>query len=124
VLVPAQVTLTNEAARSLAAHGWPRNLVELEAIAHQLISEHPGAQVDDHGLPLSILTASAIDAGSSADHLDFEQCVDHLRRDLVRRSLDHCHGNARAAARYLKIGETTLRDLIRRFGLEAHATRP
>jgi two-component system nitrogen regulation response regulator GlnG len=123
-----------EAMEKLRRHPWPGNIRELQSVLKQALlnasgrvlipaflpdlsgrPEEPGPEarpIDTFGLESFI--QERLSAGSTDLHAEAHNQLDRL---LLRRLLEHAHGNHRQAARFLGISRQTLRVKLRALGL-------
>ncbi|MEZ4264855.1 MAG: sigma-54 dependent transcriptional regulator [Myxococcota bacterium] len=106
--------LDAEAKAALAGHGWPGNVRELRnALERAAILADESVISGEHlilGMPVGA-TANAHPAGAPLVTM-----ADH-EREAIRQALAACSGNRRAAAERLDIGERTLYDKLKVYGL-------
>ena len=133
-----QVGLTPLAGELLAASEWPGNVRELDhalgRAALRAKAEDPAngwLEIQPRHLDLERPKAAAVDPVSSAVQFslpagvqNLSQAVDDYRRQLIRDSLAHTHGNWAAAARLLGLDRSNLHHLARRLGIRAAARPP
>ncbi len=108
-----QLTLSTKAEEKLRAHPWPGNVREL---ANAL--ERAGILADTDVIDADELWLEAQDADPAPQRRSDE--VRHLatvERDAIAHALATVDGNRRKAADLLGIGERTLYDKIKRYGL-------
>ena len=106
-----QVTLTPAAEKQLMAYHWPGNVRELRNALERAVILADGETVDAEHIWLDPRATSR-----HTDRSGLETLAD-LERDAVIRTLDAVGGNRRRAAELLGIGERTLYDKLKRYGL-------
>jgi len=105
------MSLTDDAIRSIEAHTWPGNVRELENCIKRAVIMADGAQItqDDIGL--------APPTGNENDFIDLRQVRDTAERTAVVTALGRANGNLARAAEILGISRPTLYDIMHRLGL-------
>jgi two-component system, NtrC family, response regulator AtoC len=102
------LSLAPDAERALQAHAWPGNVRELANALERATILADGSVIRAEHLGLEPPTATrAAGLLSLAD----------LERDAIERTLRSVDGNRRRAAEILGIGERTLYDKLKRYGL-------
>jgi DNA-binding NtrC family response regulator len=104
-------SISDDALERLSAFEWPGNVAELGAVMVMAVDASGGGPIEARHLPPP-LRYSASGEG------DWEQSLDEVERRHVVRVLERCEGNKSRAARVLGIDRRTLRDRVRRWGLE------
>jgi DNA-binding NtrC family response regulator len=106
---------TEEAEARLVAYEWPGNVREMANVIERavVLGQGPKVTLDD----LSPRIAYA-EEERTADGLSYRTAVDTARADIIRRALDHTHGNRAAAARVLGLHKTHLLNLIKSLGID------
>ncbi len=123
--VPDRTFAISEAAeRVLLAYNWPGNVRELRNVAQQIAlfangtvePEHLPAELRD-GHPVELLvracTRCLVDAS-----LSYNDVVLCLETNMLRQALAESGGNRTQAAKMLGLSLSTLRDKLKKFGLE------
>ncbi|MBI2221571.1 MAG: sigma-54-dependent Fis family transcriptional regulator [Acidobacteria bacterium] len=123
--VPDRTFAISEAAeRMLLAYNWPGNVRELRNVAQQIAlfangtvePKHLPAELRD-GHPVELLvracTRCLVDAS-----LSYNDVVLCLETNMLRQALAESGGNRTQAARMLGLSLSTLRDKLKKFGLE------
>jgi two-component system response regulator FlrC len=103
--------LSPEAEAKVMAHSWPGNVREL---ANAL--ERAGILADTEVIGADDLWLEAQEAETRQAPAGVRHLVD-IERDAIQEALDSVEGNRRKAADLLGIGERTLYDKIKRYGL-------
>lgn len=106
---------TEEAEARLVAYEWPGNVREMANVIERavVLGQGPKVTLDD----LSPRIAYA-EEERAPDGLSYRAAVDAARADIIRRALDHTHGNRAAAARVLGLHKTHLLNLIKSLGID------
>lgn len=106
------MTLTEDAIRSIENHPWPGNVRELENAIKRAVIMADGTQInrDDIGLEAQ--------ADDSSNFIDLRQIRDEAERRAVVTALARADGNVVRASEILGISRPTLYDLMHRLGLK------
>jgi two-component system NtrC family response regulator len=121
------LALTPDAERALMAYDWPGNVRELRNIAQRLalfaetqirLEDLPPEVHDGH--PVSLLV-KACTRCLMDESLTYNQVVTCLETNLLRQTLADTAGNRTQAARALGLSLSTLRDKLRKYGLDGAA---
>jgi len=119
--------LTPAAARILERYHWPGNVRELRNVV-QRISLFAQEEVGLEDLPPEVLDGNPIELLARAcgrcfseESLSFGQVVECLETNLLRQALKDAGGNRSQAARALGLSLSTLRDKLRKYGLDGGA---
>lgn len=116
----ASVTLSPEAWRALAAHGWPENVRELQQALGATLARRASERLDADDLQLDPLAPPALEAMA-------DRTFDAVRREVdawyLRRLIHQTGGNLSEASRRAGCSRKVLRDRLRRHGLYT-APRP
>ena len=120
-------TISEAAERLLLAYHWPGNVRELRNAAQQIAlfangtvePEHLPADLRD-GHPVELLvracTRCLVDAS-----LSYNDVVNCLETNMLKQALAESGGNRTQAAKMLGLSLSTLRDKLKKFGLEHDA---
>jgi two-component system, NtrC family, response regulator AtoC len=118
------LTVSPDAERALMAYDWPGNVRELRNVAQRLALFSQG-EVTLADLPPEIHDGHPVEqlvkacARCMADQqMTFNEVVDCLETSLLRHALSAAGGNRTAAARSLGLSLSTLRDKLKRHGLD------
>jgi transcriptional regulator with GAF, ATPase, and Fis domain len=121
------LTLSAEVARLLKEYRWPGNVRELRNVVQQMalfadaevLPEHLPAELGD-GPPVTQLvracTRCLVDGV-----LSYNEVLDCLEMNLLRQALAQAGGNRTKAAKALGLSLSTLRDKLKKFGLDPGA---
>jgi DNA-binding NtrC family response regulator len=109
----ADVALGHQAMDRLRQHTWPGNVRELKNLVLRALVAAKGGPV---GLELvdRLLSESVL---RPADRAAAATSLEEMEQEAIRKALQDCNGQRRAAARRLGIAESTLYDKIRKYGL-------
>jgi two-component system response regulator AtoC len=116
--------VTPEAERALMAYDWPGNVRELRNVAQRLalFSQREVTLADlppeiHDGQPVEQLVKAC--ARCMVDQqMTFTEVVECLETSLLRQAMSDAGGNRTAAARHLGLSLSTLRDKLKRHGLD------
>lgn len=117
-------TISRDAAKALTRYPWPGNVRELRNVI-QRISLFAGSEIGIDDLPPELLDNPPMDAlvrdcarCLTDRSLSLTQAVECLETNLLRRGLEDAGGNRSRAARALGLSLSTLRDKLRKYGLD------
>jgi DNA-binding NtrC family response regulator len=111
----SELAFDEAALRCLTEHTWPGNVRELKNLVVRagVAAATRTGQIDSDLIEELLAESPAvIPNGGQAP-----QTLEEFEVEVIRRTLQDCHGQKRAAARRLGIAESTLYDKIRRYGL-------
>jgi DNA-binding NtrC family response regulator len=118
------LTVTPEAERALTAYDWPGNVRELRNVAQRL-ALFCQAEVTLADLPPEVHQGQPVQQMLKAcsrcmidQQMTFTEVVECLETNLLRQALLEAGGNRTAAARNLGLSQSTLRDKLKRHGLD------
>ncbi len=114
-----RVTIAQDAQQALMQFSWPGNVRQLENAMERAFALSPGrAQIEVSDLPEELRHAPATVTADTVifddNGVEFDRLVAEFERGLMRRALEHSHGNKRLAADLLKIKRTTLIEKLKR----------
>jgi transcriptional regulator with GAF, ATPase, and Fis domain len=122
------VTIDPEAMRALIRYSWPGNIRELRNTVQRILLFVNGA-VHESDLPPEVRDENPVDILVKAcnrcfteERMTFDQVVECLETNLLHRVLDECAGNRTHAAKKLGMSLSTLRDKLRKYGLDGETT--
>ena len=123
--VPARrFTLSEAAERLLLAYHWPGNVRELRNVAQQIalfardeiLPDHLTPEIrDGHPVDLLVRACARCLVDASLSYNDVLVC---LETNLLRQALTESGGNRTQAAKALGLSLSTLRDKLKKFGLD------
>ncbi len=116
------VVFSQEAMRAMMAFEWPGNVRQLENVVERALALTPGRpQIDVDDLPDEIRMRRSPPANVALDlpdeGLDLALYLEHIERELIRRSLERTEGNNQKAAQLLNVKRTTLIEKVKRLAL-------
>jgi len=118
-----QLSLSAAAVQTLAAYRWPGNVRELRNVA-QRVSLFAEGEIRGEDLPPELQEGHPVSqlvracARCLADEsLNYNDVIDCLETNLLRQALVASSGNRSQAAKSLGLSLSTLRDKLRKFGL-------
>jgi DNA-binding NtrC family response regulator len=113
-----------DAERALVAYAWPGNVRELRNVAQRL-ALFCQDRVTLADLPQEVHDGQPVEQMLKAcsrcmvdQQMTFTEVVECLERTLLRQALVEAQGNRTAAARALGLSQSTLRDKLKRHGLD------
>jgi DNA-binding NtrC family response regulator len=120
-----KITLSPSAMERLQDYSWPGNVRELRNIAQRLalfaqgkieVEDLPPEIKGEHPLELLAKTCSQCLVRES---MSFDQVVSCLESNLLQQAMQESEGNRSKAARLLGMSLSTLRDKLKKHGLES-----
>jgi transcriptional regulator with GAF, ATPase, and Fis domain len=119
-----KIVIHRDAMSAMLRYSWPGNVRELRNVV-QRVSLFLNGELKTADLPPEIRDENAIDLLIKAcsrcfadDNMSFEQVVDCLEANLLKQALQQSGGNRTQAAKALKMNLSTLRDKLKKYGLE------
>ncbi len=116
--------LTQAAERALSAYDWPGNVRELRNVVQRIalfadgeigVTDLPPEVGDGHALHLLVKACSRCMVDES---LTYAEVVNCLETNLLRQALADAGGNRSRAAKALGLSLSTLRDKLKKYGLD------
>ncbi len=115
---PDKITLwkdaSSEVIKYLMDYNWPGNVRELQNVIEQMVLVNKGDKFGVEHLPENIVISKII-ALKEQGHLNLNQMLGKVERDVIDWALKKAAGNQTKAADILGIPRTTLREKIERF---------
>ena len=108
--------VTEKALDILTGYNWPGNIRELENYIERAVVISQENQIDEHHLPLDVLTGAA-GARSADEGIQGGMTVREMEKKLILKTLEASRGNRTAAADTLGISSRTLRNKLHEYGL-------
>jgi DNA-binding NtrC family response regulator len=102
---------TDRALENLGQYPWPGNVRELENLVQRLMAMADGDIIDAPDLPANMRTECF------PQEIGLNRTLDQVQADHIRQVLARSGGNKSQAANVLGIDRKTLREKIKRFGL-------
>jgi transcriptional regulator with PAS, ATPase and Fis domain len=122
-----EVKVEPEAMYTLTRYSWPGNIRELRNTVQRILLFVNGV-IAVKDLPQEISEENPVDILVKAcnrcfteEKMTFDQVVECLETNLLRRVLDECGGNRTHAAKKLSLSLSTLRDKLHKYGLDGEA---
>jgi len=109
----ARISFEADALRRLAAHGWPGNVRELRNLVFRSVLNARRGTVGIEAINALLADLGTPETAASAATGNLQQ----VEQEVIRKALQDCRGQRRAAARRLGIAESTLYEKINRYGL-------
>jgi two-component system response regulator HydG len=102
---------TDRALENLSRYSWPGNVRELENLVQRLMAMTDGDIIDAPDLPAG-MRAECVPQESGLN-----RTLEQVEADYIRQVLDRLAGNKSQTAKVLGIDRKTLREKLKRFGL-------
>ena len=122
-----ELRISAGAERALVRYHWPGNVRELRNVI-QRISLFAKDEISLEDLPPELLDGNPVDLLTRAcarcfaeQSLSFGEIVECLETNLLRQALAEAGGNRSKAARALGLSLSTMRDKLRKYGLDGGA---
>jgi transcriptional regulator with GAF, ATPase, and Fis domain len=122
-----ELYLSAGAERALERYHWPGNVRELRNVI-QRISLFAKEEISLEDLPPELLDGNPVELLTRAcarcfaeQSLSFGEIVECLETNLLRQALKDAQGNRSRAARALGLSLSTMRDKLRKYGLDGGA---
>ena len=112
------LALTPAAEQKLSAWHWPGNVRELGNVLERAAILADGSRIDADDVLLEGTGAAMARAGAPAAGGGEVRPLAEMERDAIERALRSVGGNRRRAAELLGIGERTLYDKLKRYGID------
>jgi transcriptional regulator with GAF, ATPase, and Fis domain len=116
--------ISDEAMHALVEYPWPGNIRELRNVI-QRVSLFANGRIELENLPAEIKQGDSLTAITKAcircfneEGMTFEDVVACLEANLLRQALQQSSGNRTQAAKALGLSLSTLRDKLKRHGIE------
>lgn len=106
------MTLCEEAVRSIEAHQWPGNVRELENCIKRAVIMAEGSRITREDIGLEIANTGEI------EFIDLRKVRDEAERQAIVTALGRANGNLLRTSEILGISRPTLYDLMHRLGLK------
>jgi DNA-binding NtrC family response regulator len=104
---------TDRALDNLGQYSWPGNVRELENLVQRLMAMADSEVIDAPDLPVGMRTECF------PQESGLKRTLDQVEAEHIRQVLDRLGGNKSQAAKVLGIDRKTLREKLKRFGLNA-----
>ena len=108
---------TDHALEHLGHYPWPGNVRELENLVQRLMAMADDDLIDAPDLPAG-MRPECVWEGSGLN-----RTLEQVEAEYIRHVLDRLNGNKSQAAALLGIDRKTLREKIKRFGIDAAPSR-
>jgi two-component system response regulator FlrC len=106
------LALSDEIAAELEAAAWPGNVRQLRNVLERAAILADGSKIGTEHLWLDATTPGTAPSGSGEP-----KTLEAIERRAIEKALDAVRGNRKQAATRLGIGERTLYDKLKRYGL-------
>jgi transcriptional regulator with GAF, ATPase, and Fis domain len=123
------VTVTDEARRLLVRYAWPGNIRELRNVVQRMAlftngsigaDDLPPEIREDHPLETILKACSRC---FHEEKMTLEQVMACLESNMLRQALEQSQGNKTQAAKHLGLSLSTLRDKLKKHGMDEATTR-
>jgi transcriptional regulator with PAS, ATPase and Fis domain len=118
------ITVASEAMQALALYAWPGNIRELRNVVQRMALFANGS-IGVRELPPEIRQETPVDLIARAcqrcaveEKMTFDEVVACLEVNLLRQALRQADGNRTRAAKGLGMSLSTLRDKLKKYGIE------
>jgi transcriptional regulator with GAF, ATPase, and Fis domain len=120
-----QLTVAPDATRALVNYDWPGNVRELRNLTQRIalfaegeirLADLPSEVLDDQPVDLLVRACTRCLIDQS---LSYNQVVACLETNLLRQALQDAEGNRSQAAKALGLSLSTLRDKLKKYGLDS-----
>jgi len=110
----------DEAMQRLQAFSWPGNVRQLENIIERavILTKNKYLTVDDLPEEVREPRIGAGAAGGEGRIRPLKDALEGPEREIILRTLKHCHGSRQATAEALGINRTTLFKKMRKYGIK------
>jgi len=115
-----QLSLTLEALNALMDYSWPGNVRELENVMERAVVLCRGDSITVDLLPDMIRKRVRLEM-IGEPNLPFKEKVDQYRKLLILDALQKADGVQKEAAKLLRIKQTTLNEMIKRYSIKTPA---
>jgi DNA-binding NtrC family response regulator len=103
---------SDRALEILSGYAWPGNVRELENLVQRLMAMADGDLIDAPDMPANMRTDCI------SNEAGLKRTLEQVETEYIRNVLDSVSGNKTKAARILDIDRKTLREKLKRGGLE------
>jgi Nif-specific regulatory protein len=111
-----EIQFSSEAMKAILSYDWPGNVRELENAVERAVVMGDGTKVMGDDLPIR-KTTGELEEGIEVG-MTLKDAQDVFRKEFVKRTLTHTHGNRKKAAEMMGIQRTYISKLIHEFDLE------
>jgi transcriptional regulator with PAS, ATPase and Fis domain len=118
------VDISEEAIQALVDYSWPGNIRELRNIA-QRVALFADGSIQVHELPQEIRQESSVEMMAKAcqrcfyeEKMNFDEVMACLEVNLLRQAIHQAEGNRTRAAKNIGMSLSTLRDKLKKHGIE------
>jgi DNA-binding NtrC family response regulator len=115
--------ISPEAMKVLRDYDWPRNVIELRTLVHQIVKQLSPPSIEVSLLPAYLAGPYLAKCFLPPSGLDLDNEVKRVEVELICAALRQCRGLQNKAAQLLHIKPTTLFMKIRRHGIDVGAFR-
>ena len=122
------ISFSAPALEALRRHNWPGNIRELANLIERMSILKAGTVIEAADLPVeyqSIVPTEVEECDAPNVHvwldqgeIDLKQHIQDIERQLIKQALAQSGGVVAEAARFLKVGRTTLVEKIRKYAID------
>lgn len=110
--------VTDEASRLLLHHAWQGNYAELRTAMEYCLEHAADGTIDAACVQNALQGSTMLSFGSAQDavgtgSISLMRPLQDIERDIVRATVERCHGNQTEAARVLQVSRTTIWRLLK-----------
>lgn len=114
----ARPVVTEEALSLLAKHAWPGNYAEFRTVMEYCLEHASGVGIDASCARQALQSSAPYSFGGRTDSADagsisLMRPLHDIERDIVKATIERCHGNQTEAARILQVSRTTIWRLLK-----------
>jgi len=111
-----EIQFSSEAMKDILSYDWPGNVRELENAIERAVVMGESTKIMGDDLPIR-KTVGELEEGIEIG-MTLKEAQDVFRKEFVKRTLTHTHGNRKKAAEMMGIQRTYISKLISEFDLE------
>ena len=111
-----EIQFSSEAMKDILSYDWPGNVRELENAIERAVVMGESTKIMGDDLPIR-KTIGELEEGIEVG-MTLKEAQDVFRKEFVKRTLTHTHGNRKKAAEMMGIQRTYISKLISEFDLE------
>ena len=110
--------VTEEAFKILCEHPWPGNYAEFRTVMEYCLEHASGGGIDASCARQALQSSAPYSFGGRTDSADagsisLMRPLHDIERDIVKATIERCHGNQTEAARILQVSRTTIWRLLK-----------
>ena len=110
--------VTEEAFKILCEHPWPGNYAEFRTVMEYCLEHASGGGIDASCARQALQSSAPYSFGGRTDSADagsisLMRPLHDIERDIVKATIERCHGNQTETARILQVSRTTIWRLLK-----------